>query len=784
MFDIQRRRCQNKNMLRFPISASTRYLVQETVLFILFSCVLVLSGTTAGWVNLPPMIVLAGVITLAALIWSIAGIKSYNFLTKPLLFWCAAYLVSMIFSDDPRRSFSQSIFMMIGIFLFWLVSDLVARKWAAELVSKVVLILGGLIIATGWIEAGFWYFNWLQTFPGEWFPDLLYRPASANVIAGFINVILLLAVSRLIHSSNLISKWMLGILILSGLPLVYLSSSRAGWLSLAAGFVVIFLTNTPYLKPFLANFWNKLNYFKPWKYLFFFLGFIIVIVLIWLLLRQATHPTHYGIVDSRKMYWEPAIKAFSSSPLIGTGSFTYANSYLKTNSVPPHFLFVHSHGTLFNLLAEMGIFGLIALGWIAYSCLVMLLHLLKSTSGLNFAVVTGTFASFVALGIHSIFDCFHTEPIALWSWIIVLGACSGLYSASFDQKKHPYPVWLLVVCLWAEIFMVTPLHQAVNQLDQDKVTEAIPILQTAIQLDPNSIIAHQQLGLAYARSDPLYKENLVNALREFDFVVNKEPHWGTNRLNKSAVYFALGDYRKAKIELEWLVKVVPRCAICYLNYGIAAENTKDHPTAANAYETFLNLTPDPSSAYFWRSNSFRSQIYQNWVSAHPEPDFTPAQLESDLLNNRQIVGSYTRLASYLIQQKEFQKAEYLLKRANFAYTEIFLDSLEKEWLMAEIKYQTGNEEQARQIAKSAIFRYQHQGIYGPGSFGLLYYAPLMFRRPASAAELIPQVHLFPITDKWAHRILILSDWYTRASLFEEASSLRGWIKQYSPDLLP
>jgi hypothetical protein len=234
------------------------YLLQESVLFLSFAFLLLLNTSTNDFVNQDLQKSLAVALTLVVVAWVAAGQRGRQPAGKALLVWVAVYVVVILFSLDPRRSASQMVLMSVSVLLFSLSADLAARGWPRELFVKALLMVGAVVILFGLLEAGIWYARWLQSAPGQWIPGILYRPGSANVIAMFLNLMLMLAGARFLVTRAWPARIALLAMILPALFLLYLTSSRGGWLGTAAGLAVM---------AGLALYTGQLDWRTGWRFL-------------------------------------------------------------------------------------------------------------------------------------------------------------------------------------------------------------------------------------------------------------------------------------------------------------------------------------------------------------------------------------------------------------------------------------------------------------------------------------------------------------------------------------
>lgn len=798
----------------FPsLSSNSRmaYLFQEAALIVGLSFLVLLNGSTNGLTDPALQKGLALIITLAALAWVAVGQWASPPAWKAVLVWVGLYLLAVIFSVDPRRSLTQMELMGIDLFLLLLSADLVARGWPRELLVKALLIVGSLVTAVSWLSAGLWYMNWLRAAPGQWLPDILYRPGSANVVAMFMNLMVMLAGARLLVTRGWGARLALAVLAAAAAGMLYLTSSRGGWLGAAAGLAALAA---------LAVITGRVDVRRAWEFmrarpvLLVAAGAALAagMVLVGGFLYQRTiHPTHAPVSTARSEYWPPAWQAFLAHPLTGTGPFTYSEAFLGANSVPPRFLYIHAHGTPFNLLAEMGLAGAVGGLLLAGSVVAGLLRRLRETQSAleDLGVVMGAAAALAAVAVHSLFDGFHTEPVGLWVLVTALGAALGRFQSERDEAKQRDAaklrgaveqrgafglrianIWSLPLAglLWMEIWTAAPLHQGTALANETRWQEAAAAFDQAVARDPASVIAHQQRGLAYAvlagQGQP---GALEQAAAEFETVTRLEPAWAMNHANLGALYYSQERLPEARAALEESLRRAPGCALCALNLGVVQEAQGDGASIDSYWLALTHgMAPD---AYFWRSTPTRQLAWRSWSaerqqSAGQSKEAVPtlAELEARRAADPSSLRPYLELADALIEAGRPDEANMMLERAGLTYNTDQLADLEREWLLAVIQAQQGDLAGAAQRGSAALLRYHLQGLYGPASMGQGAYAPLMFRRPSMAAELVPQFTVIPLSDTWGTRALTLAGWYAQAGDPESAGGVREQAQGDIPDL--
>jgi tetratricopeptide (TPR) repeat protein len=766
----------------------TTYLLMEALLFLGFSYLFIFSSTNANFINLDILKTSAVLVSIIGMIWFIVGKRTVIPLFWPWLVWILLYVVNVTLSVDPRRSVSQLVLMAVAIFIFALLTDLVGRGWPAELVIKCLLLAGSLVVLIGWLDVINWYRRWLEAAPGQWLPSIIYRPGSANVIAMFMNLLIVLALARLMSLKTMPGRILLVILIIASGGLLFLTSSRGGWLSLAVGIACLALLGSRFRHFDIRPIWRSIRH-RPMIFVLFGL-FSTVIFLVggYLMYRQMIHPTHSWSFAVRRDLWLPAWQVFLKYPLLGSGAFTYSNAFMGQNSIPPLELYIHPHSMFFSILSERGILGIICAGWLVVSLGFALRNRLYEVKPEDLAVVIGASSALAALLFHSLFDSFHTEPIAFWGCLTALGAALGGSQAYRSHPAHwwqsrPWGTMLLIMGLWGGIWLQAPLFQGVDQANSNQISQAVTSFESAVQRDHQSVISYQQYGLANSilaeRGDP---QALGKAVQAFQETVRRNPEYAFNHANLGALYLNQGNLEGAQKEFQESINRAPSCMVCYLNLGVVFEANGNTTEASQAYQVVLKNRPDWADTYFWRSSSVRSAAFQSWKNNQQvQQPASLEQLEQNLEANPELVSSYIALAAARLQKGENEKAGKLLTLAELAYSSSPSDHLELLWEEAEIKANLGDLEGAIILGKQALQGYQLQGVNGPGSFGNLAYASLAFRQPAMAAELVPQMQLIGLPDFWGERFHQLIQWYKQTGNNEKAQEILQILEQEIPD---
>jgi len=128
----------------------------------------------------------------------------------------------------------------------------------------------------------------------------------------------------------------------------------------------------------------------------------------------------YGRLD----YWITAFKVFKSSPLTGRGFYSYG--VLSRSHLP--YVVAHAHNSFLQTLAELGLIGLVALGWLILSISRYLYYSRRYFRRRDLACLWWEFAigSFIFLAFTALFDVPLTLPTPFAFRMIVLGVLVSL----------------------------------------------------------------------------------------------------------------------------------------------------------------------------------------------------------------------------------------------------------------------------------------------------------------------------------------------------------------------
>jgi O-antigen ligase len=352
------------------------YLLQETVLILVFSYFLFAAFSTLGLIRPLTLQITAVLLTLVVVGYLFTRPAIPAGWVLPVFAAFIVMLISSVFALDPPRSLYETWITAVSFFTFFFLFTMIRRGLPAELIIKALLVVGVMFMIWGWIPAIAWYRQWLAAEPGRWLPSLTFRLDIPNVMAVMMYMMSLLAISRLLYTPDRFPASSWRVYSLSGLALLYLSSSRGGWVGTAAGLFSIGLLSFYYQKERWLAAWTWFRARRRLQFLIIPGALVAMTALGYLLFKQATHSTHPAFFSARWYLWEPAWLAFLDHPLTGIGLYNYPSYYFQVHSTPPNVYFLHAHSMYFEILMSSGILGFAAFVWLM---VVLLARLVESS---------------------------------------------------------------------------------------------------------------------------------------------------------------------------------------------------------------------------------------------------------------------------------------------------------------------------------------------------------------------------------------------------------------------
>ncbi|MFQ6091980.1 MAG: tetratricopeptide repeat protein [bacterium] len=135
---------------------------------------------------------------------------------------------------------------------------------------------------------------------------------------------------------------------------------------------------------------------------------------------------------------------------------------------------------------------------------------------------------------------------------------------------------ILPVVLWVGCAKEVQKHFNAGDryFEQGLYTEAIEEYKKAIEIKPDWAVAHNNLGLAYAKSD---RGDL--ALQEYHEAIKIDPNLAEAHYNLASVYYDRRSYAQAIGAYKRALKIDPLMAEAHYNLGAAYYETEQYALA-------------------------------------------------------------------------------------------------------------------------------------------------------------------------------------------------------------
>ncbi len=474
--------------------------------------------------------------------WLVESIKQRKLIFRrtvldlPLIIYLSIYLLSSIFSIDPRTSvlgyYSRFngglITQLCYAFLYWTFVSNLNKKQA---LSSIYYILSSTAIAS--ILAILEHFGVFSTCAVIIYGNI-HQPENKNILNEFISLSFQDKFSYLFTKNCWVQdvqtrvfstlgqpNWLAALLV-ALIPITWRKSLKYYLLSILFFITLLFTKSRSGFLAFgieVIIFWGFIYWKDRFKYIKEFLILLSVFISLFLIISMPvvnhqpqitttqgpsleTGGTESGVI--RKYVWLGAIKVFVHYPILGTGPETFAFSYPMFKPVGHNltsewdFIYNKAHNEFLNYLANTGI-----LGFGAYLFLIVttIIVLFKSNS---FGLLSG----FVAILITNFFG-FSVVPISLLSFLFPAIALVQSTNHNIHLNKTRLNIFqktsilLIMLSLSFTLYAIynywsadTHYNKAKGLNRSNQSDQAIIEIEKAVSAFPNESLYLYELALA------------------------------------------------------------------------------------------------------------------------------------------------------------------------------------------------------------------------------------------------------------------------------------------------
>ena len=544
-------------------------------------------------------------------------------LDRPLLVLAAAWLIAAFFSVNPAVSIETLAFWGTYLLLFYLAADLSRRPWLVELTLTAIIGASGLVWTLGLWQLSRWVAG-LEPVPvllqGHVPPPALLRLTvlgNANVLAGFVALVLPLALYKLTTARHLFTRVLLilwlGMLVLTGL----LTQSRGGMLAMAAavGMYALFWLAS-------QKFSGRLIPKRGW------LPAALAVLLVaggWLAYSWRGLEAAASI---RQQVGLGALKTWLAYPLTGSGPGTLGQELLARQQ-PLDMIWADAHNVLLTLTAETGLLGAAALLWLAWAAVEAGWRTFADTVSPPADTLrrAACLAALTGFAMHGLVDYLVKFPLMM----VLVAVLAGFWLApqNFGGAARRWTAALAGLALlavtaagWWSVQHLAAYDQAVQAANSGNWALAYTRLQQADALAPDTPFYARQMGVAagfLAQTEPTYRATAIAHYRAALAQVNR---LAVDRANLACLLWANGQADDAITEMTAARTLDPHNPTYRLNLGAYLEANGQFETALPEYAAALAAQPDTQQAAFWDETPARAAALPELL---PPVEPSPAQ---------------------------------------------------------------------------------------------------------------------------------------------------------------
>ncbi len=471
-----------------------------------------------------------------------------NLFNKPLLLYCIAIAISLLYTINLRASLHQIYQLTPLLCLFYLALNL-EKNQSVKLV--ILLVLAASVLSIYGACQYLWGFENTKNYLSLHMKDMLQaRYAreilmtkraiatffSPNMFAVFLAMTIPLCAGLLLDNlKNKKRRLFFGFSAICMLTALLLTKSMAGAISMCFGAIIFFA--------FACH--------RPSKKIFIFLVFILLLPLFLLLLRSDMFVNilnQQNTILQRLSFWRSASEIIKDFTLRGVGIGNFANAYPGYRELVANETRL-AHNVFLQTWAEAGLLGMISMILLVWAFIKSSLRIEK-----NFFNI-GLIASGYVFLINNLFDFSYFIPQVSYLWWINLGLVAQNLKRQDTRTNYRLKLFIALMVLMI-IYLNVKSTIASAYFQREDYRKAIALepyndlyyarineYDKAIALNPRSPFYHKNLALSY-----LDKNMIKEAIAELEKASELYPADESLHQQLFDLYTATGQKEKAEKE--------------------------------------------------------------------------------------------------------------------------------------------------------------------------------------------------------------------------------------------
>jgi putative inorganic carbon (hco3(-)) transporter len=613
------------NTLRSVKKRSIQRLLMPAVVFLL-TYLLTIGGTSVG-LTVPALrgftIVLLAII-FGAYLWMHQKGKwrwSDSPINGILLVWLAVILISLAANPNaaPRTWIGLWLLAILAC-LWWFFHNLMVNKDKNSLTAQ-KLIYALLIAGIPHTLLAFQEFFALlasgaradanNTLPILNIPRLGGFLGNSNWLGSFSAVLLPLITGCLLNARGWLPRLILATYVLMMTAVLALTYTRGAWVGAALGLgLLAFL----HLSEKSLGLLQRLNKLWRERRLLVIASLAIILGTSGLLL-WGVFGSRLASVATRAGLYEMSLQAFADKPITGYGLFTMPTILMRYGSIPEEELHLHAHNSLFNIMAELGLLGLIT-GAISLAVMVRLLwQSWKLTSASDRPLVAASLAALFSFAINHIFDIPAALPFMMLIGIVLLAIClrhnaeNEISASRFGAPVYAVLCYGLLAIGGLNTTQYALYFEAAADTTVGNYQGRIDLLNQATLQQPNMPVYSWARGyflsVAIAAGESM---DVAEAIRMYEQTVALIPDYAPAWAALAAMRLELGAKQEALTAMEEAFRRAPKAWFFAFYAGQYAEGLGDMAAARELYSQALTAYEDASLYPQWAESPLRREM--------------------------------------------------------------------------------------------------------------------------------------------------------------------------------
>lgn len=616
--------------------------------------------STFDFANLPQMAFIQVGVVFFLFLWLVRGVAARRLvipkspLHLPLVALVLWSLISLAYAHNTYEGLLTWMHWTASVLMFFLVIGSVTSERDALRFAAVIFASGCLAALLGIAQ---------HLMGIQWVPQVIPPAATfanKNMAVHFVILTLPLALIFILNSETKVLPWILGLLSALMVAFLIYSRTKAGWLALLfeCGALSLLLAREYWRSRDLA-FWN-------WNK-----GLAAICALAVVLLMANLGPKgfqwRFGQIfdqaativkspqaaeDEQNTYasrglrlaiWLNTIEMIKDRPLIGFGLGNHKVFYpVYYRKAVAEKIFSEAsqlsnvHNDYLQTFAELGVIGMLILGWLLLAAIVVVLKLTsgKSSRHVRFFAI-GISVSVTGLLVNAFFSFPFQRSVPPFLLMIMLGLLALLRAQdgkAHYEIRHRWPMLgasvIVLVCLvwlihyhhqgmkcdrhylnitnleraanWEGVIAEASLAYAYNPsrvktlsymgrayVESGKHAQAVEALTKVIAAYPNHMNALLNIGVAYGSMG-----DSKRALEAYDRVLAIKPDYAKVHNNMANIYMKEENLDKALEEFRIASELDPENSVMHFNVGIVEMEKERFAEAAAAFERAVELNPE------------------------------------------------------------------------------------------------------------------------------------------------------------------------------------------------